>query len=78
MAAKKKTFEEDMARLEEIVTLLERGEIALDESMTLFEEGTKLAAACGKKLDQAEQSVVQLMKSADGSPEEIPMEVRPE
>ncbi len=74
MAAKKKTFEEDLARLEEIVSQLERGEIALDDSMTLFEEGTKLAAACGKRLDQAEQSVVRLMKSADGSPEELPME----
>lgn len=75
MAAKKKTFEESMARLEEIVTALERGETTLDESLALFEEGTKLAAECGKKLDQAEQAVLKLTKKADGTPEETPLEV---
>ncbi len=64
-----------MARLEEIVSLLERGETPLDESIALFEEGTRLAAECGKKLDQAEQAVVRLIKSGDGTPEELPMEV---
>ncbi len=75
MAVKKKSFEEAMARLEEIVTLLERGESSLDQALALFEEGTKLAAKCGKKLDQAEQSVVRLSKGADGAPVEHPMEV---
>ena len=75
MAVKKKTFEEAMARLEEIVTLLERGESSLDQALALFEEGTKLAAECGKKLDQAEQAVVRLSKGADGAPVEHPMEV---
>lgn len=75
MAAKKKTFEEAMARLEEIVSLLERGDVTLDQSLALFEEGTKLAAECGKRLDQAEQAVVRLSKGADGSPVEHPMEV---
>lgn len=75
MPAKKKTFEESMARLEEIVSRLEKGEVPLDESIALFEEGTKLAAECGKKLDQAEQAVVRLTKGADGNPEETPMEV---
>ncbi len=51
-----KTFESQMARLEEIVRLLERGESAA-ESMKLFEEGTKLSAALGKLLDKAEQKV---------------------
>ncbi len=46
-----------MARLEEIVRLLERGEAPLAESMKLFEEGTKLSAALGKLLDKAEQKV---------------------
>lgn len=76
MAAKKKSFEEDMARLEEIVALLEKGEAPLDESIALFEEGTKLAAECGKKLDTAEQAVVRLVKGADGELEERPMEVQ--
>ena len=75
MAAKKKTFEESMQRLEEIVSLLEKGEAPLKESMDLFEEWMRLAAECGKQLDQAEQAVVRLVKGADGAPEEIPLEV---
>ena len=58
-----KTFESQMARLEEIVRLLERGEAPLAESMKLFEEGTKL-------LDKAELEVVKLMKGSDGEPVE--------
>ena len=77
MAAKKKTFEESMQRLEEIVSQLEKGEAPLDESLALFEEGMCLAADCGKKLDQAEQAVVRLVKGAEGAPEEVPMEVEP-
>ena len=46
-----RTFESQMARLEEIVRLLERGEAPLNESMKLFEEGTKLSASLGKLLD---------------------------
>ena len=53
MAAKKKPFEESMTRLEEIVSILERGESTLDESLALFEEGTKLAAKCSALLDTA-------------------------
>ena len=41
----KKSFEENMARLEEIVALLEKGDAQLSQSLSLFEEGTKLAAA---------------------------------
>ena len=53
-----RTFESQMARLEEIVRLLERGEAPLNESMKLFEEGTKLSASLGKLLDKAEQIVL--------------------
>ena len=60
--AAKKTFEENMARLEQIVTLLEKGDAQL------IEEGTKLAAQCRKELDSAEQKVVKLMKGPDGAP----------
>ena len=74
MAAKKKTFEESMARLGEIVSALERGESTLEESIALFEEGTKLAAACAKQLDQAEQKVLKLSKGPDGAPVEQPFE----
>ena len=65
-----KTFEENMTRLEEIVTRLEKGDVPLSESLSLFEEGTRLAAACRAELDQAEQQVVRLMKGPDGAPVE--------
>ncbi|MCD7821999.1 MAG: exodeoxyribonuclease VII small subunit [Clostridiales bacterium] len=73
MAAKRKTFEESMLRLEEIVTRLEKGEATLEESMALFEEGTKLAAACAKQLDSAEQKVLKLTGATDGAPVEQAM-----
>ena len=76
MAAKKLTFEQQIARLEEIVSALEQGDVQLADSLALFEEGTKLIAACTKQLDQAEQQVVKLMKSADGTPAELPFEVK--
>ena len=72
MAAKKLTFEQQIARLEEIVAALEKGDAMLADSLALFEEGTKLIAACSKQLDQAEQQVVKLMKGADGAPVELP------
>lgn len=72
--SEKKTFEEQIARLEEIVSLLERGDAQLAESLALFEEGTKLISSCSKELDQAEQKVVRLMKGADSAPVELPFE----
>lgn len=74
MAVKKMSFEEKLARLEEIVALLEKGDAALAASLSLFEEGTKLANACTAELDKAEQQVVKLMKGADGAPVELPFE----
>ena len=71
MAARKKLdFEASMTRLEEIVTRLEKGDVPLSQSLSLFEEGTRLAAACRAELDQAEQQVVRLMKGPDGAPVE--------
>ena len=70
--ATKKTFEENMLRLEAIVTQLEKGEAPLDESLKLFEEGTKLIGECRTALDKAEQQVVKLMKGTDGEPVETP------
>lgn len=54
------TFESAMARLEDIVALLEGGTCSLDESLKLFEEGTKLTAFCSDSLKTAEQKIVQL------------------
>ena len=72
--AAKKTFEENMARLETLVAQLERGDAPLSESLALFEEGTKLVSQCRKELDAAEQKVVKLMKGPDGAPVELPFE----
>ena len=66
----KKSFEENIARLEEIVGALEKGDAQLADSLKLFEEGTKLVNECGKLLDEAEQKVVKLSKGADGAPTE--------
>lgn len=68
------TFEQSLARLEEIVKLLEKGDAPLGESLGLFEEGAGLVKTCTKLLDEAEQKVVRLRKSADGTPEELPFE----
>lgn len=69
-----KSFEQALQRLDEIVRLLEKGDAPLSESLGLFEEGTGLVKRCTEQLEQAEQRVVQLRKSADGSPEELPFE----
>ncbi|MDE7262999.1 MAG: exodeoxyribonuclease VII small subunit [Oscillospiraceae bacterium] len=69
-----KSFEENMARLEEIVSLLERGDAPLAGSLSLFEEGTKLSALCAGLLDEAEQKVVKLQKGPDGEPVELPFD----
>ena len=74
MAEKKMSFEQSLARLDEIVRHLEKGDLPLSESLALFEEGTGLLTACGKMLDEAEQKVVKLRKSADRTPEELPFE----
>ena len=65
------TFEEAMARINEIVRNLEKGDAPLDKSLALFEEGAKLMKNCGKMLDEAEQKLVKLQKGEDGNPVEL-------
>ena len=73
MAAKKKlNFEGSMARLEEIVSLLERGDAPLEQAMGLFEEGAKLLRECTRQLDEAEQRVTLLTAGKDGEIVEEP------
>ncbi len=74
MAQKKLTFEQAMARLEEIVARLERGDAPLEEALSLFEEGTALMKQCSTALDKAEQKVAKLLPGADGAPVEEPLE----
>lgn len=59
------SFEEAMARLEEIVKYLEGGNAPLDRSLELFEEGVTLVKLCNKKLDSAEQKVRFLTAGGD-------------
>lgn len=70
MAEEKKTFEQDMSRLEEIVKRLEQGDAPLEEALTLFEEGTGLLGRCSAQLDSAEQKVRKLLAGPDGQPVE--------
>ena len=74
MAGKKLSFEQSMARLDEIVRHLEKGDMPLNDSRSLFEEGTALIRSCEKQLDEAEQKVVKLRKGPDREPEELPFE----
>ena len=61
-----KTFEDSMNELETIVTQLETGDITLDDSLKLFEEGIKLAKTCQNKLEEAEMKVKILTKTSNG------------
>lgn len=65
-----KTFEESMARLEQIVRTMERGDAALEESLKLFQEGTELVRNCQKLLEDAQLKVKMIMTAPDGSPVE--------
>jgi exodeoxyribonuclease VII small subunit len=67
-----KTFEESMKRLEEIVQQLEGGEMPLEDSLRVFEEGMKLAAFCSRKLEEAEKKVTLLVREQEGGLTERP------
>ena len=61
------SFEESLTKLESIVDRLEKGDLALEESLKLFEEGVELSNSCKKELDTAEGKVQMLVKQRDGS-----------
>ncbi len=64
---KKPTFEENMNRLEQIVRAMERGDVPLEQSLKLFQEGTELVKVCSTMLDEAQQQVTKIMVQSDGS-----------
>ena len=70
MNQNKNTFEASMQRLEQIVRAMERGDVPLEESLKLFQEGTELVRSCGKLLDEAQLQVKKIMTAPDGSPVE--------
>ncbi|HUH62833.1 MAG TPA: exodeoxyribonuclease VII small subunit [Terracidiphilus sp.] len=61
------SFEESLNKLESIVERLEKGDLSLEESLKLFEEGVQLSAACKQEIDAAEGKVQVLVKQRDGS-----------
>ena len=73
MAEKK--FEEMLERLEAIVASLESGDLPLEESLKIFEEGMNLVGVCSKKLEEAEQKVSLLVKESSGQYTEQPFEI---
>jgi len=71
-------FETALKRLEEIVKKLESGDLTLDTSLELFEEGIGLSRLCHEKLGQAERRVEILVKNNTGEPQAVPFETRNE
>ena len=68
MNRKNASFETNMQRLEQIVRAMERGDVPLEESLKLFQEGTDLVRSCGKLLDEAQLQIEKVVKGADGNP----------
>ncbi|MBQ7740154.1 MAG: exodeoxyribonuclease VII small subunit [Eubacterium sp.] len=62
MDKKELTYEQAVARLEEIVSALEDNSVSLDKALELFEEGTKLTAFCTKLLNEAKQKITEIEK----------------
>ncbi|AUC90938.1 exodeoxyribonuclease VII small subunit [Streptococcus suis] len=70
MSKKTKTFEENLAELEGIVTKLERGDVALEEALAEFQKGMVLSKDLQKTLAEAEKTLVKVMQT-DGSEAEM-------
>ena len=72
--SKEMKFETALGKLEEIVKQLEEGDLSLDDSLKMFEEGVKLSRVCSTKLAAAERRIEILMKSDEGKTEAIPFD----
>jgi exodeoxyribonuclease VII small subunit len=70
----KKTFESALSQLESIVARLEDGDLPLEESLKLFEEGIRLSRFCNQKLNEAQEKVEILLKGEEGGVEPHPFE----
>lgn len=66
------SFEEALAQLENIVQRLEAGDLPLEESLKLYEEGVRLSRACGERLEAAERRIEILERARDGSLRQLP------
>lgn len=72
--AKEKSFEASLKELEQIVEQLETGDLPLEHSLELFEQGVRLSRACQKRLDEAERKVELLLKNDEGDFARIPLD----
>lgn len=70
-------FEKNLVRLEEIVGKMERGELSLDDSLKLFEEGVKLSKECHQRLNEAENKV-RILMGVDDKGQALTQEFKPE
>lgn len=70
-------FEKKLGRLEEIVQKMEKGDLALEESLKLFEEGVKLSRECHQRLNEAETKV-KLLMSVDANGQPVTSDFTPE
>ncbi|MGD0889331.1 MAG: exodeoxyribonuclease VII small subunit [Acidobacteriaceae bacterium] len=70
-------FEEQLTQLETVVERLERGDLSLDESVRLFEDGMKLSGACKKELEQAEGRIQVLVEGKGGKMKPTDLELQP-
>jgi exodeoxyribonuclease VII small subunit len=70
-------FEEQLTQLETVVERLERGDLSLDESVRLFEDGMKLSSACKKELEQAEGRVQVLVEGKGGKMQPADLDLEP-
>ena len=66
--AQNKNFEAGLAALEKIVRELEHGDLPLEESLKLFEEGVRLSRECQERLNQAERRIEVLLRDGEGRP----------
>ena len=76
MAAKKKqTFEERRMQVEELISDMESGALPLEDALKRYEEGMQALAALEKELQSAQQKLTVRRRAADGTEEEVPLEV---
>ena len=68
MSSKNQTFESSLGELEKIVRQLEDGDLSLEESLKLFEDGVRLSRECQERLNKAERRIEILLKDEDGNP----------
>lgn len=70
--AKELKFEDQLKRLEDIVGRMESGDLTLDESLKLYEEGVKLSQSCTKRLEEAQKRIEVLLRTSSGDLAAVP------